>query len=73
MIDGDILDIAFNPFNEKLVAILANGKIVYCSDKYCEYQDSFKIITSFNVDAYDFKDCMCSESVQIALRRNGAL
>ena len=73
LIDGDILDIAFNPLNQKLVAILANGKIVYCSDKYCEYQDSFKIITSFNVDAYDFKDCICSESVQIALRRNGAL
>lgn len=72
VIDGDILDIAFNVHNHHLVAILANGKIMYCSDKYCTYRDSFKIITAFNVNAYDFSGCNCPEDLRISLRRNGA-
>lgn len=72
VIDGDILDIAFNVQNHQLVAILANGKIMYCNDKNCTYRDSFKIITAFNVNAYDFSGCNCPEDLRTSLRRNGA-
>jgi hypothetical protein len=73
VIDGDILDIAFNVRNQQLVAILANGKIMFCNDKYCKYQDSLQIITALNVDAYDFSECICSKEIKELLRRNGAL
>lgn len=71
-IDGDILDISFNQRNNRLVVILANGRIMYCDSINCTYLDSLKIITSFNVNAYDFTNCICSENVTDALRRNGA-
>ncbi|MDO4161345.1 MAG: WD40 repeat domain-containing protein, partial [Prevotellaceae bacterium] len=44
VIDGDILDIAFNVYNQQIVAILSNGKIMYCTDTHCKYIDSFNII-----------------------------
>ena len=72
VIDSDILDIAFNVCHHQLVVILANGKIVFCDDKYCKYLDSFKIITVFNVNAYDFTNCVCSDEIRTSLMRNGA-
>ncbi len=71
-IDGDILDIAFNSYTQQLVAILANGRILFCSDERCEYKDSFNILTALNVSAYDFSNCICSEKLKETLRRNGA-
>lgn len=73
VIDGNILDIAFNVRNQQLVAILDNGRILFCSDKECLYRDSFKIITAFNVNAYDFSQVVCSEQLKQSLKRNGAL
>lgn len=72
-IGGDILDIAFNPHSNQLVAILANGRIMFFNDKYCKYHDSFSIITAFDVDAYDFRDCICDDALKGQLTRNGAL
>lgn len=71
-IDGDILDISFNEKNSQLVAILANGRIMYCNDKYCKYHDSFNMITGLNVEAYDFSKCICQEELKTVLKRNGA-
>jgi hypothetical protein len=71
IIDGDILDIAFNLYNQQIVAILSNGKIMYCSDTHCKYIDSFNIIAAFNVDSYDFSRCSCSNDLRISLTRNG--
>lgn len=71
IIDGDILDIAFNLYNQQIVAILSNGKIMYCSDTHCKYIDSFNIIAAFNVDSYDFSHCSCSNDLRISLTRNG--
>ena len=73
IIDSDILDIAFNVHNSRLVAILANGRIIFCSDKNCTYHDSFKIITAFNVNAYDFRGCICADELKEQLKRNGAV
>ena len=73
VIDSDILDIAFNVHNQQLVVILANGKILFCNDKNCTYHDSFKIITAFNVNAYDFRGCVCNDELKEQLKRNGAV
>ncbi len=73
VIDSDILDIAFNVHNKQLIAILANGKILFCKDKDCAYRDSFKIITAFNVNAYDFRGCICSDELKEQLKLNGAV
>ncbi len=73
IIDSDILDIAFNVHNQQLVAILANGRILFCNDKNCTYKDSFKIITAFNVNAYDFRGCVCDDELKEQLKRNGAV
>ena len=56
-----MLAISFNEKNSQLVAILANGRIMYCNDKYCKYHDSFNMITGLNVEAYDFSKCICQE------------
>lgn len=71
-IDGDILDIAFNAHNKQLVAIMANGRIMFCDETYCHYHDSFNIITAFDVNAYDFKGCLCPSELKEQLRHNGA-
>lgn len=72
VMDGDVLDIAFNVKNNMLVAVLANGKIVYCGERDCHYSSSFNIITAFNVQAYDFSNVLCTPELQEQLRRNGA-
>lgn len=71
-IEGDILDLAFNTYRHELVAILNNGKIVFCHEKYCRYHSSIEIITSFNTAAYDFRGCVCDERIREKLRQNGA-
>ena len=73
MIDGNILDIAFNMENQELVFILSNGRIIFCNGKYCRFHDSLEIITNFNVDAYDFHGCVCSESITNQIIQNGGL
>ena len=71
-IEGDILDLAFNTYRHELAAILNNGKIVFCHEKYCRYHSSTEIITSFNTAAYDFRGCVCDERIREKLRQNGA-
>lgn len=72
-ISGDILDIAFNTQLGELVAILSNGRIMFFKDKYCRYHSSFSIITAFDVNAYDFRGCICSDALKEQLVRNGAV
>lgn len=72
IIDSDILDVAFNVQNQQLVAILANGKIMFCNDRDCKFRDSFKIVTAFNVSAYDFSNCLCQAELKQQLMKNGA-
>lgn len=72
-ISGDILDIAFNTQSSELVAILSNGRIMFFNDKYCRYHSSFSIITAFDVNSYDFRGCICEESLKYQLISNGAL
>lgn len=70
-INGDILDISFNTENNELVAILSNGQIMFCHEKYCRFHSAIDIITNFNVDAYDFRGCICDDSVKKQIRQNG--
>ena len=73
IIDGDILDIGFNVQNDQIVAVLSNGRIMFCSDDWTDYKYSFYIITAFDVAAYDFGEVQCSEELKDVLRRNKAL
>ena len=70
-INGDVLDISFNTENHELVVILSNGQIVFCHEKYCRFHSATDIITNFNVDAYDFRGCICDSSIREQIRRNG--
>lgn len=70
-INGDILDISFNTENNELVAILSNGQIMFCHEKYCRFHSAIDVIANFNVDAYDFRGCICDESVKKQIRQNG--
>lgn len=72
-INSSILDLAFNSANQELVVILSNGEIIFCHDKYCGYHDKLEIIINFNLDAYDFRGCLCSDEIKEQLRQNGAL
>lgn len=72
-IKGDVLDMAFNTENKELVAILSNGQIMFCHEKYCRFHSAIDMITNFNVDAYDFRGCICSESITNQIRQNGGL
>lgn len=69
-LESNILDLAFNENEGCLVAILANGKILYLSENWCEYQLSSHIITSFNTDAYDFKGVKCTPEIKEILVQN---
>ena len=71
-LNSSVLDIAFNDANHELVAILSNGEIVFCHEKYCKYHDKIGIITNFNVDAYDYSGCICSDEIKSQLKQNGA-
>lgn len=70
-ISGDILDIAFNARNNQLVAILSNGRIMFFTEDYCHYRDSFGIITAFDPGFYNFRDCICDKGLMEVLGRNG--
>lgn len=70
---GDVLDLAFNTMIHELVVILSSGQIIYCHEKYCRYHETTEIITNFNVNAYDFRGCVCDEEIRIQLLQNGAL
>lgn len=72
-IKGDILDMAFNTENKELVVILSNGQIMFCHEKYCRFHSAVDIITNFNVDAYDFRGCICSELIKNQIGQNGGL
>lgn len=72
-IHGTVLDLDFNSANHELVVILSNGEIIFCHEKYCGYHGKLDIITNFNVAAYDFRGCVCSEEIREQLRQNGAL
>ena len=69
----DVLDMAFNTENKELVVILSNGQIMFCHEKYCRFHSAVDMITNFNVDAYDFRGCICSESITNQIRQNGGL
>lgn len=73
VIDGDILDIGFNIQNDQLVAVLSNGRLLFCSDDWTDFRYSFNIITAFDVSAYNFSYVKCSEELKDTLRRNGAV
>ena len=70
-INGDILDLSFNTENHELVAILSNGQIMFCHEKYCRFHNAIDIITNFNVGAYDFRGCICSELTKKQIYQNG--
>lgn len=72
-LNGDILDIAFNTENHELVVILSSGRIMFCHEKYCRFHGKTEIITNFNVDAYDFRGCICDDLVREQIRQNGGL
>ena len=72
-INGDVLDIAFNTENHELVAILSNGQIMFCHERYCRFHSATDIITNFNVDAYDFRGCICDEEIKRQIRQNGGI
>ena len=67
---GDVLDLAFNLEKRELVVILSSGQIIFCHEKYCRYHDCIEIITSFNVDGYDFDGCICTDEIKKQLNCN---
>ena len=71
--NADILDISFNTENHELVVILSNGRILYCDEITCECYGVTDVITNFNVEAYDFRGCICDDSLKSQLEQNGAL
>lgn len=72
-IKGDVLDLSFNTENQELVVILSNGQIMFCHEKYCRYHGATDIITNFNVTAYDFRGCICDQTIKEQIRQNGGL
>lgn len=70
---GDVLDLAFNTSIHELAVILSNGQIIFCHEKYCRYHGKIDIITSFNVDAYDFRGCIADDDIKEELKENGAV
>lgn len=72
-IKGEVLDMAFNTENKELAVILSNGQIMFCHEKYCRFHSAVDIITNFNVDTYDFRGCICGESIKNQIRQNGGL
>lgn len=72
-VNGDVLDLAFNTAIHELVVILSNGQIMFCHEKYCRYHSKIQIITAFNVNAYDFRGCICSGKIKEELMQNGAV
>lgn len=70
---GTVLDMAFNKARHELVVIFDNGLILFCHEKYCRYHDKIEIITSFNVDNYDFSHCICDNEVRKILEQNGVV
>lgn len=70
---GNVLDMNFNETNGELVSIMSDGTIVYSHELYCRYHGSTRIITNFNVDAYDFTRVICEDGVEEDLRNNGAV
>ena len=70
---GDILDLSFNTENQELVTILSNGQIMFCHEKYCRFHSATDIITNFNVNAYDFRGCICDRTIREQIRQNGGL
>lgn len=72
-IKGDVLDLSFNTENKELVVILSNGQIMFCHEKYCRYHGATEIITNFNVNAYDFRGCICDQIIRDQIRQNGGL
>jgi len=72
-VNGTVLDLDFNAANHELVVILSNGEILFCHEKYCDYHSKLDIITNFNVAAYDFRGCICSNEIREQLKQNGAL
>ena len=71
--NADILDVSFNTENHELVVILSNGRILYCDEITCQYHSAMDVITNFNVEAYDFRGCICDGSLKSQLEQNGAL
>lgn len=71
-VSGNILDLAFNPNNEELIAISSTGQIYYMSDLFCDYRNQTQVINGFNVSAYDFSGVKCDENVRNQLIENGA-
>ena len=57
----------------ELVAILSNGQIMFCHERYCRFHSATDIITNFNVDAYDFRSCICDEEIKKKIRQNGGI
>ena len=51
---------------------MSNGDINFYHEKYCRFHDKMEIITNFNVDAYDFKECICEPELKEQLKQNGA-
>lgn len=72
-LDGKVLDMAFNETNKELVTIMSDGMIAYSHELYCRYHGCTRIITNFNVDAYDFTDVICDAEIWSVLTSNGAL
>lgn len=58
---------------EDTVVACSNGQIMFCHEKYCRFHSAVDMITNFNVDAYDFRGCICSESITNQIRQNGGL
>lgn len=52
---------------------MLNPDLLFFNNKYCRYHSSFSIITAFDVNAYDFRGCVCEDSLKEQLKRNGAL
>lgn len=65
-----ILDMGFNADTKSLAVIFSNGRICFIDQQQCSYRGALDIITSLNVNAYDFSECECDADLARNIESN---
>lgn len=69
---GAVLDLAFNSDSNELIAIGADGQIIYSHGQYCKFHTATNIIIDVDVTQYDFHDAVIGEELKNQMIANGA-
>lgn len=69
--DGPVLDLAFQEKNNELVAIGADGQIIYSHGQYCIFHSAAEIILDLDVEQYDFTGAVMDDELREQVLANG--